>query len=74
MAEWEPFLSARCQLRQTVNLDNWSFNPSPMNCCITQKNQKLLNESDRINCGVYILTSDIFNAIQGVSTQWKDRE
>ncbi|PHU01069.1 hypothetical protein BC332_30856 [Capsicum chinense] len=73
MAEWEPFLSARCQLRQTVNLDNWSFNPSPMNCCITQKNQKLLNESDRINCGVYILTPDIFNAIQGVSTQWKDR-
>ncbi|KAF3640971.1 hypothetical protein FXO38_00957 [Capsicum annuum] len=32
-----------------------------------------MQESDRINCGVYILTPDIFNAIQGVSTQWKDR-
>lgn len=30
--------------------------------------------SDRINCGVYIFTSDIFTAIQGVSTQRKDRE
>ncbi|GMP33622.1 hypothetical protein CsSME_00006859 [Camellia sinensis var. sinensis] len=29
--------------------------------------------SDRINCGVYIFTPDIFNAIQGVSTQRKDR-
>ncbi|KAI5329895.1 hypothetical protein L3X38_029292 [Prunus dulcis] len=29
--------------------------------------------SDRINCGVYIFTPDIFNAIEGVSTQWKDR-
>ncbi|KAF5956117.1 hypothetical protein HYC85_008973 [Camellia sinensis] len=29
--------------------------------------------SDRINCGVYIFTPDIFNAIQGVSTQQKDR-
>ncbi|XP_044484663.1 mannose-1-phosphate guanyltransferase alpha-B-like [Mangifera indica] len=30
--------------------------------------------SDRINCGVYIFTSDILTAIQGVSTQRKDRE
>ncbi|CAM8910854.1 unnamed protein product [Rhodiola kirilowii] len=29
--------------------------------------------SDRINCGVYIFTPDIFTAIQGVSTQRKDR-
>ncbi|KAF3631492.1 mannose-1-phosphate guanyltransferase alpha [Capsicum chacoense] len=29
--------------------------------------------SDRINCGVYVFTPDIFNAIQGVSTQRKDR-
>lgn len=29
--------------------------------------------SDRINCGVYIFTPDIFSAIQGVSTQRKDR-
>ncbi|XP_059443481.1 uncharacterized protein LOC132175528 [Corylus avellana] len=29
--------------------------------------------SDRINCGVYIFTPDIFTAIQGVSTQLKDR-
>ncbi|KAM1026037.1 hypothetical protein ACFX13_039732 [Malus domestica] len=29
--------------------------------------------SDRINCGVYIFTPDIFNAVEGVSTQWKDR-
>ncbi|XP_073023587.1 uncharacterized protein [Primulina eburnea] len=29
--------------------------------------------SDRINCGVYIFTPDIFVAIQGVSTQRKDR-
>ncbi|KAL0335695.1 UNVERIFIED_CONTAM: Mannose-1-phosphate guanyltransferase alpha [Sesamum radiatum] len=29
--------------------------------------------SDRINCGVYIFTPDIFMAIQGVSTQRKDR-
>ncbi|CAL5442026.1 unnamed protein product [Camellia sinensis] len=29
--------------------------------------------SDRINCGVCIFTPDIFNAIQGVSTQQKDR-
>ncbi|XP_062170216.1 uncharacterized protein LOC133875946 [Alnus glutinosa] len=28
--------------------------------------------SDRINCGVYIFTPDIFTAIQGVSTQRKD--
>ncbi|KAL0416959.1 UNVERIFIED_CONTAM: Mannose-1-phosphate guanyltransferase alpha-A [Sesamum latifolium] len=29
--------------------------------------------SDRINCGVYVFTPDIFTAIQGVSTQRKDR-
>ncbi|KAJ7956288.1 putative Mannose-1-phosphate guanyltransferase [Quillaja saponaria] len=29
--------------------------------------------SDRINCGVYIFTPEIFTAIQGVSTQRKDR-
>ncbi|GAB4845602.1 hypothetical protein Ancab_039005 [Ancistrocladus abbreviatus] len=29
--------------------------------------------SDRINCGVYVFTPDIFMAIQGVSTQRKDR-
>ncbi|XP_057950765.1 uncharacterized protein LOC131145608 isoform X2 [Malania oleifera] len=29
--------------------------------------------SDRINCGVYIFTPDIFTAIQDVSTQRKDR-
>ncbi|KAJ9677629.1 hypothetical protein PVL29_022554 [Vitis rotundifolia] len=29
--------------------------------------------SDRINCGVYIFTPDIFTAIQGVSTQRKER-
>ncbi|CAN4086159.1 unnamed protein product [Withania somnifera] len=29
--------------------------------------------SDRINCGVYVFTPDIFDAIQGVSTQRKDR-
>ncbi|XP_061369641.1 uncharacterized protein LOC133312457 isoform X3 [Gastrolobium bilobum] len=29
--------------------------------------------SDRINCGVYIFTPDIFTAIEGVSTQRKDR-
>ncbi|CAI9773761.1 unnamed protein product [Fraxinus pennsylvanica] len=29
--------------------------------------------SDRINCGAYIFTPDIFTAIQGVSTQRKDR-
>ncbi|KAH7857471.1 hypothetical protein Vadar_013117 [Vaccinium darrowii] len=29
--------------------------------------------SDRINCGVYIFTPDIFTAIGGVSTQRKDR-
>ncbi|KAH6781212.1 ADP-glucose pyrophosphorylase family protein [Perilla frutescens var. hirtella] len=29
--------------------------------------------SDRINCGVYIFTPDIFAAIQGVSSQRKDR-
>nr|DAD42714.1 TPA_asm: hypothetical protein HUJ06_000944 [Nelumbo nucifera] len=29
--------------------------------------------SDRINCGVYIFTPDIFTAIQNVSTQRKDR-
>lgn len=29
--------------------------------------------SDRINCGVYVFTPDIFSAIQGVSTQRKDR-
>ncbi|GFZ07790.1 ADP-glucose pyrophosphorylase family protein [Actinidia rufa] len=29
--------------------------------------------SDRINCGVYIFTPDIFTAIQGVSAQRKDR-
>ncbi|XP_075516154.1 uncharacterized protein LOC142550985 [Primulina tabacum] len=29
--------------------------------------------SDRINCGVYIFTPDIFTAIQGVSSQRKDR-
>ncbi|KAM3380984.1 mannose-1-phosphate guanyltransferase alpha [Capsicum galapagoense] len=29
--------------------------------------------SDHINCGVYVFTPDIFNAIQGVSTQRKDR-
>lgn len=29
--------------------------------------------SDRINCGVYVFTPDIFNAIQGVSSQRKDR-
>ncbi|KDO69803.1 hypothetical protein CISIN_1g0152591mg, partial [Citrus sinensis] len=30
--------------------------------------------SDLINCGVYVFTPDIFNAIQGVSSQRKDRE
>ncbi|ERN06480.1 hypothetical protein AMTRI_Chr10g1370 [Amborella trichopoda] len=29
--------------------------------------------SDRINCGVYIFTPDIFSAIQGVSNERKDR-
>ncbi|KAL6973299.1 mannose-1-phosphate guanylyltransferase, partial [Sarracenia purpurea var. burkii] len=29
--------------------------------------------SDRINCGVYVFTPEIFSAIQGVSTQRKDR-
>ncbi|CAA0836096.1 ADP-glucose pyrophosphorylase family protein [Striga hermonthica] len=29
--------------------------------------------SDLINCGVYVFTPDIFTAIQGVSTQRKDR-
>ncbi|XP_039045269.1 mannose-1-phosphate guanyltransferase alpha-like [Hibiscus syriacus] len=29
--------------------------------------------SDRINCGVYVFTPDIFDAIQGVSSQRKDR-
>lgn len=29
--------------------------------------------SDRINCGVYVFTPDIFQAIQSVSTQRKDR-
>ncbi|KAI9086493.1 hypothetical protein K1719_031577 [Acacia pycnantha] len=29
--------------------------------------------SDRINCGVYIFTPDVFTAIQGVSSQRKDR-
>ncbi|KAL5191911.1 Mannose-1-phosphate guanyltransferase alpha-B [Glycine soja] len=29
--------------------------------------------SDRINCGVYIFTPNIFTAIEGVSTQRKDR-
>ncbi|XP_071731654.1 uncharacterized protein [Rutidosis leptorrhynchoides] len=29
--------------------------------------------SDRINCGVYVFTPEIFNAIQGVSSQRKDR-
>ncbi|GAB2289555.1 hypothetical protein Dimus_023865 [Dionaea muscipula] len=29
--------------------------------------------SDRINCGVYVFTPDIFMVIQGVSTQRKDR-
>ncbi|XP_025984715.1 mannose-1-phosphate guanyltransferase alpha-B isoform X1 [Glycine max] len=29
--------------------------------------------SDRINCGVYVFTPDIFTAIEGVSTQRKDR-
>lgn len=29
--------------------------------------------SDRINCGVYVFTPEIFTAIQGVSTQRKDR-
>ncbi|XP_054805324.1 uncharacterized protein LOC129308278 [Prosopis cineraria] len=29
--------------------------------------------SDRINCGVYIFTPDVFTAIQGISTQRKDR-
>ncbi|KAL2340854.1 hypothetical protein Fmac_008794 [Flemingia macrophylla] len=29
--------------------------------------------SDRINCGVYIFTPEIFRAIEGVSTQRKDR-
>lgn len=29
--------------------------------------------SDRINCGVYIFTPDVFTAIEGVSTQRKDR-
>lgn len=29
--------------------------------------------SDRINCGVYVFTPDIFTAIQGVSNQRKDR-
>ncbi|XP_038726293.1 mannose-1-phosphate guanyltransferase alpha-like isoform X2 [Tripterygium wilfordii] len=29
--------------------------------------------SDRINCGVYVFTPEIFPAIQGVSSQWKDR-
>ncbi|KAJ4712256.1 putative Mannose-1-phosphate guanyltransferase [Melia azedarach] len=30
--------------------------------------------SDRINCGVYVFTPEIFTAIQGVSFQRKDRE
>ncbi|KAD4888985.1 hypothetical protein R6Q59_034123 [Mikania micrantha] len=29
--------------------------------------------SDRINCGVYVFTPEIFTAIQGVSTERKDR-
>nr|GME03948.1 mannose-1-phosphate guanyltransferase alpha-B-like [Ipomoea batatas] len=29
--------------------------------------------SERINCGVYVFTPDIFTAIQGVSTERKDR-
>lgn len=29
--------------------------------------------SDRINCGVYVFTPEIFTAIQGVSTQRKER-
>ncbi|XP_038993506.1 mannose-1-phosphate guanyltransferase alpha-like [Hibiscus syriacus] len=29
--------------------------------------------SDRINCGVYVFTPDIFDAIRGVSSQRKDR-
>lgn len=33
----------------------------------------ILQVSDLINCGVYVFTPDIFTAIQGVSTQRKDR-
>jgi hypothetical protein len=29
--------------------------------------------SDRINCGVYVFTPEIFTAIQDVSSQRKDR-
>ncbi|OAY30944.1 mannose-1-phosphate guanyltransferase alpha [Manihot esculenta] len=29
--------------------------------------------SDLINCGVYVFTPDIFTAIRGVYSQWKDR-
>ncbi|KAK9279190.1 hypothetical protein L1049_012868 [Liquidambar formosana] len=34
----------------------------------------VIKVSDRINYGVYIFTPDIFTAIQGVSTQRKDKE
>lgn len=32
-----------------------------------------LQVSDRINCGVYVFTPDIFTAIQNVSSQRKER-
>lgn len=32
-----------------------------------------LQVSDRINCGVYVFTPEIFTAIQGVSSLRKDR-
>lgn len=41
-----------------------------MDTCLNMTGMQV---SDRINCGVYVFTPDIFNAIQGVSTQRKDR-
>ncbi|CAH1429058.1 unnamed protein product [Lactuca virosa] len=37
--------------------------------CLAHKNMV----SDRINCGVYVFTPEIFTAIQGVSAQRKDK-
>ncbi|EYU31330.1 hypothetical protein MIMGU_mgv1a022325mg, partial [Erythranthe guttata] len=41
----------------------------------TEKPESFLcnNSDDRINCGVYVFTPEIFTAIQGVSTQRKER-
>ncbi|KAG5522883.1 hypothetical protein RHGRI_034881 [Rhododendron griersonianum] len=58
---------------QPTSLGNWWLIQLQMNSCITQRNQKPLYVSDRINCGVYIFRPDIFTAIGGVSTQRKDR-